>query len=78
MGYHRILHGLLDDELVILVIRVDHRRESYRRRWHAKGIRDDTTIPGQEARRLQVPTTCVVGLTPDDVPHGELDPGLPL
>lgn len=32
VGDYRILYELLDDELVILVIRVAHRRESYRRR----------------------------------------------
>ena len=31
-GDYRILYELLDDELVILVVRVAHRRESYRRR----------------------------------------------
>ena len=31
-GDHRILCELLDDELVILVVRVAHRRESYRRK----------------------------------------------
>ena len=32
VGDHRILYELLDDELVILVVRVAHRRASYRRR----------------------------------------------
>jgi len=32
VGDYRILYELLDDELVILVVRVAHRRESYRRR----------------------------------------------
>ena len=32
VGHCRILYELLDDELVILVVRVAHRRESYRRR----------------------------------------------
>ena len=32
VGDYRILYELLDDELVILVIRVAHRCESYRRR----------------------------------------------
>ncbi len=32
VGDHRILYELLDDELIILVVRVAHRRESYRRR----------------------------------------------
>ena len=32
VGEYRILYELLDDELVILVVRVAHRRESYRRR----------------------------------------------
>ena len=32
VGDHRILYELLDDELVILVVRVAHRRQSYRRR----------------------------------------------
>ena len=32
VGDYRILYELLDDELVILVVRVSHRRESYRRR----------------------------------------------
>ena len=31
-GDYRILYELLDDELVILVVRIAHRRESYRRR----------------------------------------------
>ena len=31
-GDYRILYELLDDELVILVVRVAHSRESYRRR----------------------------------------------
>lgn len=32
VGDYRILYELLDEELVILVVRVAHRRESYRRR----------------------------------------------
>ena len=32
VGDCRILYELLDDELVILVVRVAHRRKSYRRR----------------------------------------------
>ena len=32
VGDYCILYELLDDELVILVVRVAHRRESYRRR----------------------------------------------
>ena len=32
VGDYRILYELLDDELVILVVSVAHRRESYRRR----------------------------------------------
>ena len=32
VGDHRILYELLDDELVILMVRVAHRRQSYRRR----------------------------------------------
>ena len=32
VGDYRILYELLDDELIILVVRVAHRRESYRRR----------------------------------------------
>ena len=32
VGDYRILYELLDDELVILVVRIAHRRESYRRR----------------------------------------------
>ena len=32
VGDYRVLYELLDDELVILVVRVAHRRESYRRR----------------------------------------------
>ena len=32
VGDYRILYELLDDELVILVVRVAHRRDSYRRR----------------------------------------------
>ena len=32
VGDYRILYELLDDELVVLVVRVAHRRESYRRR----------------------------------------------
>ena len=32
VGDYRILYELLEDELVILVVRVAHRRESYRRR----------------------------------------------
>ena len=32
VGDYRILYELLDEELVILVVRVTHRRESYRRR----------------------------------------------
>ena len=32
VGDYRILYELLDDELVILVVRVAHRRESYRRK----------------------------------------------
>ena len=32
VGHYRILYELLDDELVILVVRVAHRRKSYRRR----------------------------------------------
>jgi len=32
VGDYRILYELLDDDLVILVVRVAHRRESYRRR----------------------------------------------
>ncbi|CAI8055794.1 hypothetical protein GBAR_LOCUS30430 [Geodia barretti] len=32
VGDYRILYELLDEELVILVVRVAHRRESYHRR----------------------------------------------
>ena len=32
VGDYRILYELLDEELVILVVRVAHRRESYRRK----------------------------------------------
>ena len=32
VGDYRILYELLDDELIILVVPVAHRRESYRRR----------------------------------------------
>ena len=32
VGNYRILYELLDDELVTLVVRIAHRRESYRRR----------------------------------------------
>ena len=32
VGDYRILYELLDNELIILVVRVAHRRESYRRR----------------------------------------------
>ncbi len=32
VGDYRILYELLDDELVILMVRVAHRRESHRRR----------------------------------------------
>lgn len=34
IGDYRVVYEVLDDALVVLVVRVGHRREAYRRRRH--------------------------------------------